>query len=79
MLIPLAGVRWFYYGARRFYFWGLRLWRWVQPLPKDGLVGDLLALVSPNADGRPGSTCDLWFCIVTRDTSSGSASSGEGT
>src|SRR4029077_6301367 len=34
MLIPLAGVRWMYYGARGFYCLGLRLWRWARQLPK---------------------------------------------
>jgi probable HAF family extracellular repeat protein len=34
MLIPLAGVRWLYYGARGFYCLGLRLWRWARQLPK---------------------------------------------
>ena len=47
------------------------------PLPKNGQVGDLLALVAANADGVSGSVCDLWFCVATRDRTNGIAQWGK--
>jgi hypothetical protein len=39
------------------------------PLPKIALVGDLLALATPNpqTDGRGPFTFDLWLCVVSGD------------
>jgi hypothetical protein len=47
------------------------------PLPKNGQVGDMLALVAANADGVSGSVCDLWFCVATRDRTNGIAQWGK--
>jgi hypothetical protein len=47
------------------------------PLPKNGQVGDMLALVGANADGVSGSVCDLWFCVATRDRTNGIAQWGK--
>jgi hypothetical protein len=46
------------------------------PLPRNGQVGDLLALVVPDANDRFVS-CDLWFCVATRDRTSGVAQWGK--
>jgi hypothetical protein len=49
----------------------------LPPLPKNGQVGDLLALVVANADGVSASVCDLWFCVATRDRTNGIAQWGK--